>query len=373
MRSIYDKHNIYVSTPDWFKDADLTQSSQTSGTIQSTSTGTFVSSSTDFESIPIDNQTIVWENELLHVPIDNDKLIIKDGKLTISSTSTGGDDPVDGGYVTIKGDQNVEGLKTFEKGIKIGEYALSNPQTDVVYLDANLVVRGGIVMYADNGKVDVPSIYDGLPIDHETLFWVEDVDGNKVLKSKSGTIKKVSVSGDGNALSGVVLAEENTALHFSKSYTFATTGDLSRAKGELITEISKKADQTYVDETFVTFKKDEDIEGIKNFLNGIKINGHDIKQYDGYDDTVYVDANLVVRGGITMYATDAIDVPSIIDALPIASTSQKGLASFDQEFFSVDSSGKVTFIKETGGGGGNIKVVTSEPSSYDSDTLYIII
>lgn len=265
---------------------------------------------TIYENIPIDNNTIYWANT-------NDGKVLK--ARIKSSDNTGDDgDTDDGGCLWEK--------KTDTNG------------KEYLYSKLPVVTSEGITMYADNGKVDVPSIYDGLPIDHETLFWVEDVNGNKVLKSKSGTIKKVSVSGDGNALSGVVLAEENTALHFSKSYTFATTGDLSRAKEELITEIFKKADKTYVDETFVTFKKDEDIEGIKNFLNGIKINGHDIKQYDGYDDTIYVDANLVVRGGITMFGTNSVDVPSIMDAI---ATDGVNLKVVD---------GVLTFVGSSGGG-----------------------
>ena len=294
---------------------------------------------TIYENIPIDNNTIYWANT-------NDGKVLKARIKSSDNTGDGGDtgDTGDGGCLWEK--------KTDTNG------------KEYLYSKLPVVTSEGITMYADNGKVDVPSIYDGLPIDYETLFWVEDVDGNKVLKSKSGTIKKVSVSGDGNALSGVVLAEENTALHFSKSYTFATTGDLSRAKGELITEISKKADQTYVDETFVTFKKDEDIEGIKNFLNGIKINGHVIKQYDGYDDAIYVDANLVVRGGITMFGTNSVNVPTIMDAI---ATDNVNLKVVD---------GVLTFVGSSGGGltevyWDDVKGKPTLLSSFINDVGYI--
>ena len=190
-------------------------------------------------------------------------------------------------------------------------------QEDVIYLDGNLVVKGGITMYADGGDIDIPGIYDGIPIDGETLFWGIDSEGNEVLMSKSGTIKNVYVSGNGNALSSVSLTEDNTALSFLKSYTFATEGDLSKTKGELLTLIDTKADQTYVDETFVTFKNDEDIEGVKNFLNGIKIKGLNIKPHDDYDDVIYMDANLVVRGGITMYSDGVVDIPNIMDIITV--------------------------------------------------------
>lgn len=77
------------------------------------------------------------------------------------------------------------------------------------------------------------------------------------------------------------------------------------------------------------------------------IDGIEIKK--STTDVLYIDANLVVRGGITMYGTDGTTTTSIWDNAPIASTSQKGIASFDSNFFSV-SNGKVTFIGDTGGG-----------------------
>lgn len=69
--------------------------------------------------------------------------------------------------------------------------------------------------------------------------------------------------------------------------------------------------------------------------------------YKSQDDVLYIDGNLAVRGGITMYATDAIDVPSIIDALPIASASAKGIAAFNPNDFSVVD-GYVSFIGKGG-------------------------
>jgi len=78
------------------------------------------------------------------------------------------------------------------------------------------------------------------------------------------------------------------------------------------------------------------------------IDGIEIKK--SAEGVLYIDANLVVSGGITMYGTDGTTSSSIWDGAPIASTSVKGIASFDSEFFAV-SNGKVTFIGETGGGG----------------------
>lgn len=84
------------------------------------------------------------------------------------------------------------------------------------------------------------------------------------------------------------------------------------------------------------------------FLNKVQING--IPIYKSQDDVLYIDGNLVVRGGVTMYAENEVDIPSIIDSLPIASTTSLGVAKFDSNFFSVGSDGKVTFIGSNNGG-----------------------
>lgn len=54
-----------------------------------------------------------------------------------------------------------------------------------------MAVQGGITMFADGGVLDLPTIYDGIPVDGDTIYW-EDValpDGGttRVLKAKGGT------------------------------------------------------------------------------------------------------------------------------------------------------------------------------------------
>lgn len=85
------------------------------------------------------------------------------------------------------------------------------------------------------------------------------------------------------------------------------------------------------------------IDSPKTVIDGIEIK----KSASG---VLFIDANLVVSGGITMYGTDGTTANTIWDDAPIASTSVKGIASFDSNFFAVNN-GKVTFIGSTGGGG----------------------
>lgn len=113
---------------------------------------------------------------------------------------------------------------------------------------------------------------------------------------------------------------------------------------DLLSMLGLKADKSELS-NYVTIATEQTISAHKNFLNGLSIGGLPITK--SQDDVIYLDANLVVRGGITMYATDAIDVPSIIDALPIASASAKGIAAFNPNDFSVVD-GYVSFIGKGG-------------------------
>lgn len=54
-----------------------------------------------------------------------------------------------------------------------------------------LVLQYGLTLFADEGLVDLPTLYDGLPIDSQTIYWEETTDdeGNvvKLLKAKGGS------------------------------------------------------------------------------------------------------------------------------------------------------------------------------------------
>lgn len=57
-----------------------------------------------------------------------------------------------------------------------------------LYTTYPVVTQGGVTMYAGMDGVEVPGLYDGIPIDGQTIQWETDSDGNK---------KLVSVSSDG--------------------------------------------------------------------------------------------------------------------------------------------------------------------------------
>ena len=44
-----------------------------------------------------------------------------------------------------------------------------------IKIDTNLYTTGGITMFGNDGEVDIPTIYDGLPIDGITIFWEDGI------------------------------------------------------------------------------------------------------------------------------------------------------------------------------------------------------
>ena len=178
-------------------------------------------------------------------------------------------------------------LDTYEANNAMGEILASmfiphyddpaNPNK-LTWIEAksHMGVQGGVTMYVDNGKLDLPNIYDGLRIDGESLYWeeVKDEEGNvidKVLKAKaddfkgtlgsltnvgewadaaatddrimvqkkgssqwdalsleelgSASFENVKESGEGNAYTAIELSEDKKTLTLKKGETFTKKSD----------------------------------------------------------------------------------------------------------------------------------------------------
>lgn len=245
----------------------------------------------------------------------------------------------------------------------------------------DVATQKGVTMYADEGLLDLPSIYDGLPIDWDTLYWVLDENGKKLyLKAKggegNGSFGEIETIGEGNAITNVEVIKggegEADKLVFTKEKTFI---DEDYLKKDYLTKAHIEENyytKTKTDELF--FKKDDakglfvtldettqEILGVKTFKNGLNIGSSKIWQ--SQSDVVYIDANLVVRGGVTMYGLNKVDVPTIM----------AGVAVDD-----VTISKKNGYLEVIGGGGGSIEYPLSwsgfSSGSYDgtsAKTIYI--
>lgn len=160
-----------------------------------------------------------------------------------------------------------------------------------IYTQYPMVSQYGATFYAGT-PIEVGSIYEGLPIDNDTIYWSE-VDGVKILKSKGGE------GGDLNAdklwkLLGAATSEQINYAHLTNAF-------------DAFIDVYKNS--------FVTIgEPEQDISVIKNFIGGISIGENKHKLYEK-DGVVYFDGDLAVTGGITQYATGDREVSTIMDGV----------------------------------------------------------
>lgn len=253
------------------------------------------------------------------------------------------------GFAAIK---NIWQFKEDESGAK---YAYSKFPVVTAY---------GVTMYA-GADVQVPSIYEGLPIDGVTIQWV---DGKLVATGGKGTANGIVVNGNtytpnedgiitlpnyptslewGN-ISGKPSWIGSTKPYYSwdeiggKPSVFPTnwenvsdkpswigatkpTYDFSEIQnkpttiaGYGITDAYTKNDISGLLADYVTKSGAQDITGIKSFINGLNIGDILVKKHS--DGVVELDGDLILTGSLTMFAQGSHTASTILDALPIDNT-----------------------------------------------------
>lgn len=383
-------------------------------------------------------------------------------------------------------------------------FELKETEDGVPFLFGKLPVllQYGLTMYADPGNVGVPSLFDGIPIDNNTIYWEEttNADGSvaRVLKAKIGTgeggsatllgdlenvgawanalaeedrimvqkkgasswtslllseiqgtasFENVKESGEGNAYTSIVLSEDKKTLTLNKGESFAKQTDYEALNtkvtdflegsdtdniinkwkeleafldgmsesSDLSDILSGKADKattlsgygitdakisngvitlgantitpltahqtiynltfqagafsaktfdpngaaqtvniptktshimndsnfitpSYVDGTFVTIAGNEDVTGVHNFTNGLKVGG--IKMSKSQSGVVFLEGNLVVSGAVTMFGTDSVTASTVMDGVMVDGTTIR----------KNPTTGKLEVIGGTGGG-----------------------
>lgn len=162
-----------------------------------------------------------------------------------------------------------EHLIKFLGGIEVGDIPIKKHSDGTLLLDGNLLLTGGVTMYADIDNPNVPSIFDGIPIDNKTIGWVDGVLSviggtggggsttlggltnvgswadtvpeadrimvqlagtsnwsSKPLSELTGTISGISFTGTGNAVTGASLSADKKSIILDKGETFAKKSEL---------------------------------------------------------------------------------------------------------------------------------------------------
>ena len=239
------------------------------------------------------------------------------------------------GFAAIK---NIWQFKEDESGAK---YAYSKFPVVTAY---------GVTMYA-GADVQVPSIYEGLPIDGVTIQWV---DGKLVSTGGKGTANGIVVNGNTytpNEDGIITLPNYPTSLEWDNisgkpswigstkpSYSWDEIGgkpewiedtkptyDFSEIQnkpttlaGYGITDAYTKNEISGLLTDYVTKSGAQDITGIKSFINGLNIGDILVKKHS--DGVVELDGDLILTGSLTMFAQGSHTASTILDALPIDET-----------------------------------------------------
>lgn len=245
---------------------------------------------------------------------------------------------------------------------------------EYLFLTKPLITAYGVTMYS-GADVQVPSIYEGLPIDGVTIQWV---DGKLVATGGKGTANGIVVNGntytpneDGiitlpnyPSLSGYATEQwvNNTLSGYATSSSLSqlsakvdnflegtdTDGIINKWKelesflagqtqtstlaellsikadkattlaGYGITDAYTKNDITELLADYVTKSGAQDITGIKSFINGLNIGDILVKKHS--DGVVELDGDLILTGSLTMFAQGSHTASTILDALPIDET-----------------------------------------------------
>lgn len=235
---------------------------------------------------------------------------------------------------------------------------------EYLFLTKPLITAYGVTMYA-GADVQVPSIYEGLPIDDVTIQWV---DGKLVATGGKGTANGIVVNGNTytpNEDGIITLPNYPTSLEWGNisgkpswigstkpSYSWDEIGgkpsvfptnwenvsdkpswigatkptyDFSEIQnkpttiaGYGITDAYTKNDISGLLSDYVTKSGAQDITGVKSFINGLNIGDILVKKHS--DGVVELDGDLILTGSLTMFAQGSHTASTILDALPIDET-----------------------------------------------------
>lgn len=235
---------------------------------------------------------------------------------------------------------------------------------EYLFLTKPLITAYGVTMYA-GADVQVPSIYEGLPIDGVTIQWV---DGKLVATGGKGTANGIVVNGNTytpNEDGIITLPNYPTSLEWGNisgkpswigstkpSYSWDEIGGKpsvfptnwenvsdkpswigatkptynfseiqnkpTTIAGYGITDAYTKNDISGLLADYVTKSGAQDITGVKSFINGLNIGDILVKKHS--DGVVELDGDLILTGSLTMFAQGSHTASTILDALPIDNT-----------------------------------------------------
>ena len=217
--------------------------------------------------------------------------------------------------VDAESDQSITGIKNFINGLKL-DGQLIKIVDGVLFLDCSIAATGGITAYATMPGEGSSSIMDQLVVDTE-YFIITEEGVLTIVPGSVGGISNIYVTGDGNALTTVTLSEDGKTVSFTKDKNFADQAEMSAYKAEVnqtIAEFKNEVNEQL--KHFVTLDTEQEITAIKHFIEGVTIGSNKHKFYER-DGVLWLEGDIAITGGITTYATENVDVSTIMDGVAV--------------------------------------------------------
>lgn len=246
-----------------------------------------------------------------------------------------------GWLVDAESDQSITGIKDFINGLKL-DGQLIKIVDGVLFLDCSIAATGGITAYATMPGEGSSSIMDQLVVDTE-YFIITEEGVLTIVPGSVGGISNIYVTGNGNALTTATLSEDGKTISFTKDKTFADDTEIKRIISEFKNEVNEQLKR------FVTLDTEQEITAIKHFIEGITIGSNKHKFYEK-DGVLWLEGDIAVTGGITSYASENVDVSTIMDGVTV------------DEITITKGDDNVLRIKDAGAG-----------SSFDENTMWSVL
>ncbi len=222
-----------------------------------------------------------------------------------------------------------------------------------IKIDTNLYTTGGITMFGNDGEVDIPTIYDGLPIDGITIFWE-----NGILKAAGGgevieITSEMIIAALGYTPLQNIPSEYVTETELAgKGY--ATSSSVNTSLAGKVDKVTGKQLST---EDFTT--------ALKTKLEGL--NNYDDSTISSAIDKLRSDFDTLVSGDTTTAIKSFNDIVAFLDGLSDTEDLDSIIASIEQQIAAKqDIISDLATIRE--GAAKGATALQSIPSEYVTET-----
>lgn len=248
------------------------------------------------------------------------------------------------GNVTSEANRAKAAEDKIEASVGLGTDGSYTAHTNKNYINGATSVRNEIEKLDTQVKTNatnIGSLDSTLKTEQGNIDTLQGYFNNGVAKqaAKVTNALTIKMNGQSNVVYDGSGAKE-VNISATNIVTALGTTPVNRAKGD------KNGND--ISTTYVTRAGNEDVTGVHNFTNGIEINGVPITKNE--NGVVYIEGNLAVKGGVTMFADDSVTESTIRDAIGNAGyDGVTGLAAFNSSQFNINEDGTVSIIRGSTG------------------------